>query len=203
MTKFQIQQSKNCGQCGVPIFLVLNTETKKEFWMKTRPADIPKGEEWKPHFHNPAWCKDKPKQKPTTADAHADKHKTEIQKNEEDYKAHLDLQQREEAEKLTEPKQTEKVEFKNAKTRYNFERTYKVTEVTLSKGCKVNNTHMPELGEFENKDYFVNMKLAVEINSDFQQLVQEKFAEIQVAIDKEIQMDRLRLSGLAKTDDEL
>ena len=60
-----------------------------------------------------------------------------------------------------------------------------------------------ELGAVENKDYFVNMKLAVEINSDFQQLVQEKFAEIQVAIDKEIQMDRLRLSGLAKTDDEL
>lgn len=128
-------------------------------------------------------------------------HSAGYEQDDKDYQAYLAMQ-KEEAKKAAEEKSTENIEFKPADSLYKFERTYKVIEVTLSKACRVNKKTIPQLGDFEHKDYFANMKIQVEINNEFHQLARMKFAEMQAAIDKEITMDRLRLSGLEKTDDE-
>lgn len=84
--------------------------------------------------------------------------------------------------------------FETADTVLKFERTFKVLEVTISKSRKCNEKTIPELIGFQSIDYFISMKAEVEINTDFQRLIREKFALMTQAIDQEIAADILRLS---------
>lgn len=95
-------------------------------------------------------------------------------------------------EKLAE----EAEEFETADARMDFDRTYKLVELSISKTRKVNEKTIPQIHQYESLDYFINAKIECEINANFQKIVREKFADIQVAIDKEIEQDRIRLEGL-------
>jgi hypothetical protein len=89
-----------------------------------------------------------------------------------------------------------KVEFETADSRLQFDRTFKLIEITLSKTRKANEKTIAQLPPFENLSYFVAGKIECELGADMRKICREKFAEISLIIEDEIQMDRLRLSGL-------
>lgn len=95
-------------------------------------------------------------------------------------------------EKLAE----EAEEFETADARMIFDRTHKVVEISLSKTRKCHNKTITQLPDFESIEYWINAKIECELGMDFQKIVREKFADITIAITKEMEQDRIRLSGL-------
>lgn len=90
----------------------------------------------------------------------------------------------------------ESAEFETADARLDFDRTHKLVELNISKTRKVNEKTIPQIHQFENLEYFINARYECEINANFQKIAREKFADISLAIEKEIEQDRLRLEGL-------
>ena len=179
-----------CSKCGQDVYVQTAKSGSKYYTNTTARGKVSRGQQ---NFHSDT-CTGKKEEKPATPEP------MERIQEPEDY--HME-QQKQELKQESKEKSTENIEFKNADSLYKFGRTFKVIEVTLSKSCRVNKKTIAQLGDYEHKDYFISKKAEVEITNSFQQLAREQFAEMQTAIDKEITMDRLRLSGLDKTDDEI
>ena len=179
-----------CAKCGADVYEQVSTKTGNKYYTNTELRG--KTARGRQNWHSDTCTKTKTSKPATPSKQEPMQRITEP----EDY--HMQQQKPQQPEE----KMTEKVEFGNAEDIYKFGRTFKITEVTMSKSCRVNNKTIAQLGPYEHKDYFISKKAEVEITNSFQQLVREQFAEMQTAIDKEIIMDRLRLSGLEKTDDE-
>lgn len=185
MTKFKVIKEGNCSQCGITIFLILNTQSEKEFWMRTKPADITRGDDWKDHFHNPSWCKDEKKEQ--TKPSLKEEHKEGFEQDQRDYEAWKDMQEQEQRKKS---KPT--ADFQTADQSYQFDRTFKLVEITLSKTRKLSNETIRGMPQYENFSPFIAVKLEVEMGADFQRIVREQFAAIEVALTKQIEQERLR-----------
>jgi len=87
-------------------------------------------------------------------------------------------------------------EFETANARLDYERTFKLIEITISKTRKVNEKTIPHLPQYENVSYLIAPKFQCELGADIGRIAREKFAEISLAIAKEIEQDIIRFSGL-------
>lgn len=197
-SKFQIQQEKDCGVCKTHIYLIYNSESKKEFWMHTKPEDIPSGEEWKPHFHNPSWCKRKEKfspQKKTTDSFDPSTDLTPEDQSQKDYEAWKDMKDQEKKQKpvktMIKPV-TAPPPIQTADQVLLYDRSFKLVKMKIFKARKVSQKTIPSLNDFEMRDYYIEMEVECELGAEIPRLAREHFAKIENAISQEIQQDILR-----------
>jgi len=89
------------------------------------------------------------------------------------------------------------VEFTTAEVDFNFNRNFRTVELNISKSRKVTNETIVQLPQYENIDYFVSMKIAVDNPSvDINEKIKRTFFELDRRISEQIEQDRVRLSGL-------
>jgi len=174
-------QEKDCGVCKTHIYLVLNTESEKEFWMQTKPADIPKGEDWKGHFHNPSWCKKKEKLPPQSKQSSQDR---EFEEQEQSI-------QGKPAPPVT-MKPSKEIKLESADQTLLFDRSFKLVEMTLSKTRKISQATIPEMAQYENIQLFISAKMECEMGADFQRIARDTFAKMELALDKKLEQERMR-----------
>jgi hypothetical protein len=190
-SKFKIQKEKDCGVCKTRIYLIFNTESEKEFWMHTKPEDIPKGEEWKPHFHNPSWCKRKEKLPPRQNQSSRDR---ELEEQEQTIaKLGTSTENKFVDGPVVKMQKTEQEpEMETADQLLQFDRTFKLVKMKIFKNRKVSKKTIPSLNDFEMRDYYIEMEVECELGADVPRLAREHFAKIENAITQEIQQDILR-----------
>ena len=187
-TKYPI--AATCQECKEDVWVYKGKDSGKEYLTDTRNV---RGEKpnfrgcfthkWKPRVPSSEVVTEKSDQTKIPADDPMAGQLVTTQRGNELLKERLDV---------------ESEEFETAETRMNFDRTHKLVELNVSKTRKVNEKTIPQIHQFENLEYFINAKYECEINANFQKIAREKFADISLAITKEIEQDRLRLEGLEK-----
>lgn len=86
--------------------------------------------------------------------------------------------------------------YETAESKWNFDRTFKLIEVTVSMTRKVTNQTIVQLPQYENMDFFVSLKAELELGADIQQLIHNLFGEINQAIERRIEESRIQLSNI-------
>lgn len=179
-----------CKECKENVLVYFGKDSGKEYLTDTKNV---RGE--KPKFHGCFTNKWKPRV--TSSEVVTEKSdQTKIPAD--DPMAGQPVVTKRGNELLKERLDVESEEFETAEARMDFDRTHKLVELNISKTRKVNEKTIPQIHQFENLEYFINAKYECEINANFQKIAREKFADITIAIDKEIEQDRLRLEGLEK-----
>jgi hypothetical protein len=90
-------------------------------------------------------------------------------------------------------------EFVPANDKYQFDRTFKLVEVTASISKKVSEKTIAEIPQFENETFFVALKAELELGANLQEILRQLFSEGVQAINMQIEDTRIRLKNLKES----
>lgn len=174
-----------CAKCGQDVF-VQESKTGSKYYTNSEGkqkliehADGTKFQNW----HSDTCPKKKVEQQQTPTE----KPKVVEQPTKEEQREYQQKQE-EKHGKLVQP------ELETASDRLEFERGFRTLQMIISKSRKITNETLPELGQYENLEYYNSQTVAIDNpNANIIQKARETFALINTIFDKEIEQDRLKL----------
>ncbi len=89
------------------------------------------------------------------------------------------------------------VEFETAESTLIHDRSFRITQIIVSKEKKLTNETFKELGQYENRTYFISLTITIDNpSSDLNRRVREAYHQIDTMIELEIEQDRIKLINL-------